>query len=187
MQKIVHSGGAKGSDSLFSNIFIEYNYRVIHHSFKGHNVNAKTGEILIHSTSELEKNKQFLKKLCKQLKRNYPTQPYIEKLLLRNIFQIKDAELVIGVGQISDPKNCVIDGGTGYGIMQAKLKKIPIVFFNQSEIQWYYSVNGEEFKKLNRQPKLFNFPNVFAAIGTRKSSVNTIKELKKVFQKRKNK
>jgi len=184
MQKTVHSGGAEGSDSIFSNIFVEYNYRVIHHSFEGHNPKSTTGEILIHSKTELDGNKEFLIEICAQLKRKYPTHDYIEKLLLRNIFQIKEAELVVGVGQISNSKNCIVNGGTGYGIMQAKLKNIPIIILNQSENKWYYSVDGEEFKKLNRRPKVFNFPNIFAAIGTRKLSDEAIKELRACFVKR---
>ena len=184
MQKTVHSGGAKGADTVFSNMFVEYNYNVIHHSFQGHNVESVTGEIRIHSENELNANKEKVNEICNHLKRNYPTKKYVEKLLLRNVFQIKDSELVVGAGDIDNKKDCIVQGGTGYGVMQAKLKNIPILFFNQSDDEWYYSVNGDGLKKLNRKPKLFNFPNVFAAIGTRTLTTNAIKELRACFAKR---
>lgn len=185
MQKTVHSGGAAGADSLFSDLFSEYDYDIIHHSFKGHNSKSTTGKILIHSNDELYENKELLKEICKNLNRQYPTKEYIEKLLLRNVFQIKDSELVLGVGAITNFKQCIVKGGTGYAIMYAKMKKITILLLDQNKNEWFYSIGGEKFKNLFRQPILYNFPNNFTAIGSRELSNNSINELNSCFKRRK--
>jgi len=183
MTKIVHSGGARGADSVFSQIFVNNGYQVIHHSFHNHNISSKTGKVLIHSEQELTNNKKILTVVCNNINKKYPNKKYIESLLLRNTFIIEGTRLVLGVGKIIDSKKCIVEGGTGYGVMHAKLRKIPIIFFDQFIKRWMYSVNGQQFIELNRQPNLSNFPSVFSAIGTRKLIDNTVQELRICFQK----
>lgn len=179
--KFIHSGGAKGSDTIFSDLFSNYKHIIIiHHSFNHHNIFCESGKFSIHPDNELFQHRMLLKILCKQLKRNYPTQEYIEKLLLRNTFQLMNSKLVIGVGQILNFENCIVNGGTGYAIKLAYMTDLPILFLNQENNKWYYSNNGNGFKELNRLPNINSFPDSITAIGTRnitEQSVNCLKQL----------
>jgi len=183
MKRIVHSGGAQGADSVFAEIFYQYNYDIIHHSFNNHNIKSKVGTIVRHLDSELyqEENKNTLTSICEYLNRNYPKQSYIEKLLLRNIYQVNKTKLILGVGNIENFNQCIVKGGTGYAIGYAVIYNIPIVFYDQLTNQWYYSYNSNMFKKLNRKPNLFNFPNIFTAIGSRDLTNQAINEITTVF------
>jgi len=186
MQKIVHSGGTKGSDSLFSKIFDNHGYNVIHHSFKGHNINAKTGKSLIHSTEELKtkNNVQILKKLCLFLEKNYPKKEYIEKLLLRNIFQVKETNLILAISNILNFDKGIIEGGTGYAVAYGIINCQPILIFDQKNQNWFYSKDGNPFQLLNRKPIFEKLPNVFTAIGSRELSKESVNEMYNCFSKK---
>ncbi len=167
--KTVHSGGAVGADSLFSNIFsTQYNFDVIHHSFNGHNIKSKTGRVLIHSNDELYKNKSIIIEICEYNKKQFPYKEYIQKLLLRNIFQCKTTQLIIGIGQIINFKKGIVKGGTGYAITYGIIHKLPILMLDQNYNKWYFSINGNSFLPLNRSPDINRFPEQITAIGTRK-------------------
>jgi len=182
----VHSGGAKGADSLFAEVFNQHNYNIIHHSFNDHNIKSKVGEVVRHSDGELfsDQNRIILKMICNYLNRQYPKNRYIERLLLRNIYQVRDTKLVLGVGYIQDNNSCIVKGGTGYAIGYAVLHNISILFLNQSNNIWYYSYDGQGFKQLNRKPELSKFPNIFTAIGSRDLTNQAINEITTVFKKK---
>jgi hypothetical protein len=178
----VHSGGAKGADTLFSDLFSQFEHiQIIHHSFNHHNIFCESGKFFIHPDRDLFDQRLLLKIICLELNRNYPKQEYIEKLLLRNVFQIKNSELVIGISEIIDFKNCIVKGGTGYAIKLADLLHLPILLLDQKLNKWFYSNNAKGFKELNREPNLKSFPKNITAIGSRELTQTTIERITNLF------
>ena len=181
--KVAHSGGAKGADTLFSHL-IYTNYPhidIIHHSFTGHKLYSTTGRQLIHSDDELYAWNNTLKTICGSLDRKLPSDEYIKKLLLRNIFQIKDTESVIGIGPITDHSMCIVGGGTGYAVKYGQLLNIPMLVYNLVDDLWYYSLHGFGFQKLNRLPEFSKFPSSITCIGSRKLSRNSLININNLF------
>jgi hypothetical protein len=179
----IHSGGAKGSDTLFSDLFSKFeNINIIHHSFNHHNSSCESGKIWIHSDKELFEQRILLRIICLKLNRNYPNDSYIEKLLLRNIFQVKDSKLVIGISEIIDFKNYIVKGGTGYAIKLADLLNLPILLLDQKLNKWFYSNNINGFKELNREPNINSFPNIITTIGSRELTQTTIEKITNLFK-----
>lgn len=182
MAKIIHSGAALGADSEFDRFGTQYGFKVIHHSFEGHNYNKQVvGQIQKHDQQELEKGQSLLQDAKDYLGRTKKQSDYVENLLLRNYYQIKDSQLIVAVSEITNLKRCHVKGGTGYAVAMGILKKMPIVVFDQKREKWFYSLNGEKFKELKRLPDINRFPEQFAGIGTRQITNTAIKQLKTIF------
>lgn len=130
------SGGAKGSDSLFALIGKESNlYTTLAYTFIGH---ITYGGIRIElSDSDLYKYMDTYKKICLLMNREVSIKSYIQKLILRDFYQIygrygNKSELVIAIGEI-ERKTVNIKGGTGYAIRIAMMNKIPIILIDKKD------------------------------------------------------
>lgn len=181
---IAHSGGARGTDSFLSDIFSQHKYNVIHHSFKDRVCYNNTGKIIIHSQKELDKQESILDKLCHHVIRTKPKKQYVKNLLLSSIFQVKDSELIIGVGEIQNFKRGIIKSGTGYPVAYGILNKIPILFLDQVKEEWYYSLEGSSFEKMPRKPLVHKLPKNITITGTKDLTIDAMKELRNCFSKR---
>ena len=180
----MHSGGAKGADTLFSHL-INCKFPhidIIHHSFTGHKLYSTTGRQYIHSDDDLYSWNNTLKTICGSLNRKLPSKDYIKKLLLRNIFQIKDSLLVMAICPITSHSMCIVDGGTGYAVKYGQLLNIPMLVYNLVDDLWYYSLHGYGFQKLNRLPEFSKFPSSITCIGSRNLSRNSLININKLFE-----
>lgn len=165
---IILTGGAIGSDTLFSELGIES----IIYSFLGHNIECppSTAKVIQLSQSELLKREKEYLKVCKILKRKYATDPYIRSLMLRNMFQIINdeykSECVIAIGEINKNKK-FIEGGTGYAIERAKMEKIPIIVLDKLEYKFYEFSYSENKFILPSKPFDITQYKVITGIGSR--------------------
>ena len=143
------SGGAIGADSLFGVIGEERNISVYHMSFPLHNC-VGVGNRVILSSAKLELRKSDLDKVRKLLGKKPSRNPYVENLMLRNMFQIKSvngnlSDLVIAVAKIKRTGDSwkFVEGGTGYAVCYAMLNRVPVIVLDPTDNRFYY-YNYEE-------------------------------------------
>lgn len=168
-----HSGGAyrdntkdrNSADTAWEDIGAEFGVKVIAHSFGGHKHGGANP--LVHSKEELAEADKYLKKANESLKRTYPTSnEYVNNLLRRNWFQVKDADAIYAIGIL--PGNVLqtyVEGGTGWAVQMAKDIGKKIFVFNQKDNEWY-----EMNKKTGYFEKMITVPMLtknFAGIGSR--------------------
>lgn len=180
----IHSGGAIGADSMFDKYAPNF-AKVIHHSFAGHKINGGLqGTKVIHSDDELLSLLTEYRQCCRALGRYPSTSGYVQKLCIRNYFQVTNAELIVAIVQnISDYQKCICDGGTGYAVMYAKILEKCILVFNQTDNLWYYSHKGTELrlsKSQNPTWAMVSYCNI-AGIGTREINSNGINAIRGFF------
>jgi hypothetical protein len=179
----IHSGGALGADTLFGNMGTDLGYEVIHHSFKGHII-ACDGLRVEHTDEELRVADYLLKKANIIMKRSYPTsKEFVNNLLRRNYYQIKDVNLVIAVAPLESKNN--VKGGTGWATEMARLlSKTICVFDDKQTYRWYVSIAGKDFRKLKEGKYPPN--NIdFAGIGSRDISPEAFNEIEKFLKRTK--
>jgi hypothetical protein len=165
--KIVHSGGAKGTDALFGQLAVRNKMRVIHHSFPGHKLHALAGEVRKHAPEDLESQCPLLDEAAEHLGRKIPNTTYKVNLLLRNGFQIQHSKLVVAAASVEDAENCRVEGGTGWAVAMAYLRGMPILVFDLDREQWMYSLKGSSLQPVSRKPDMNRFPMQWAGIGSR--------------------
>ena len=169
--KTIHSGGAKGADSLFGYYGHINGYDVIHHSFESHKIKSRYGGQLIHPQEDLEANKWLVEKACEHLGKKLPRKTYVRNLILRNSYQVLESNLVVAVSAIEDPgQNVKVAGGTGYAVAMAMTLGMTVLLFDQEQGGWMYSKEGKPFQYYpqGRIPDITLFPNAWAGIGSRK-------------------
>jgi hypothetical protein len=154
-----HSGGALGSDTAWGEVGSRFGVKTNHYyTDKTPNGNVKI------TKEQLTEGIEYAKRAAKALGRTWSNKPYVQGLLARNWQQVKNADAVFAIGNISDN---TVDGGTGYAVEMAKEVKKPIYVFNQKDNKWYkFNYDTNNFIRTTT-PRLT--PN-FAGIGTRKLS-----------------
>lgn len=182
----LHSGGAIGSDTLFSELaFKTGRATVVSHSFAGHTLLpcvAKISTVIIHDQEELDLNIDEMKTVARMLKKQLSNKQYIKNLILRNYFQVSNSSLIVAVGNVLDKGNVIIEGGTGYAVKLAHQHVKPILVYCQIENRWMCSVQQSPLMYLNRKPELSRFPESWAGIGTRKLTQAGISAVEEIFQ-----
>lgn len=166
---IVRSGGATGADSAWYDYFKdkEVDFRVmsfprmnIHHSLD----NCKV-EIEQPHTVQWKHAIDAVKEAAKCLDTKYRFSPY----LVRDFFQIKDAEAVYAIGKKNPSRKGVgIDGGTGYTCQMYanRLKSSNLFLYNMDTLSWecWHPRNGWLPLVIPPLPIAYN---VVACIGSR--------------------
>lgn len=186
---ICNSGGARGSDQVFSEQCESKGIEVIAWSFEGHDTKSKNRKIL--TKEELDEGWNHVLIANKNLKRNiYRLSPYVKKLLSRNWFQVKNSHTVYAIGQL-DGKQLVL-GGTGWAVQMAVDGKElhdgkNIYVFDQIKNSWYTQIfsmytDDWEWCKIEGTPKLTD--RDFAGIGTRDINENGIKAIKELLKRK---
>lgn len=177
MSYICHSGGCPGSDMKWENEGDKYGVKTIAYSFGGHKQEGKNREIL--STEQLNEGFEHVLIANKVIKR-YPQGQarYIQNLLARNWFQVKNAEAIFAVGKFLDDKR--VSGGTGWAVQMAVDSKKPVYVFDQVNNTWFF-FNYEHgiFWPYHTIPKL---TENFAGVGTRDINDNGVLAIEKILE-----
>lgn len=173
------SGGAVGSDTLFATIGNETGlYTTLAYSFSEHN---SLGGIKINlSDNDLYKYMYAYRKISSQLGRAVSNKPYIQKLILRDFFQIygrknKNTELVIAIGELEN-NSINVKVGTGYAVRIAMNENIPLILIDKSNEYKFkffdYSINN--WRPLLKSD-LFYIKSGFTGIGSREINIDKAK------------
>lgn len=207
---VLVSGGAMGADATFSLQALQHDIPVITMSFSGHQVDRflmraiatrkDKAVVALLTDEELEQGRSVLNRVITLLKRK-PLRghnAYIQKLLLRDYWQIKRSSCVYAVGKQNEKQPSLhIDGGTAYACEMFVASKyaqpgpIPLYFFDQrqehgkwlqafrrsmgSQVVWRPLADGT----LPPAPKPGTW---FAAIGTRELNPQGYEAIQNLFQ-----
>jgi hypothetical protein len=157
---------------------LKYGVHTIAYSFWNHKQEGRNQKIL--SGDELAEGFDAVMRANRTLKRNPEGQPkYIQNLLSRNWFQVKNAEAVFAIGKLRDRHT--VDGGTGWAVQMAVDCDKPVFLFLQDRMGggWfrYMPVVGFEWNR-GEIPKL---TENFAGIGTRKIEASGIEAIRKIY------
>ena len=176
MSYICHSGGCPGSDMFWENEGNKYGVHTIAYSFGGHKQEGKNRVIL--STEELNEGFEHVLIANKKMKR-YPQGQarYIQNLLARNWFQVKNAESVFAVGKFLVSERVM--GGTGWAVQMSIDSGKPVFVFDQFSNKWYDFGKGGIFCIYQGIPKL---TENFAGVGTRELNDNGKIAIRKIYE-----
>ncbi len=171
---INYSGGAKGADTIWETYGEKYGVSTIAFSFISHNTDSK--HFIILTEKELEESDSYYRKASRLLKRKYPSNNiYVNNLLRRNWFQVKNADTIFAIGELIDN---IVNGGTGWAVAMATIVNKPIYLFEQNKNIWMkYVYEIKEFREC-KEPIL---TKKFAGIGTRKINNNGIKAIQTIY------
>lgn len=169
-----HSGGAVGADTAWGEIGAEFGMTTNkHYYFDG--FRTPEGNTRIETRFTNEANEKVLK-ANETLKRAYPTKKeYVNNLLRRNWFQVKNSDAVFAISTIT---NNIVNGGTGWAVQMAIDENKPVYVFDQDKKAWFTWSNGEFVK--TETP--FLTPN-FAGIGTREINEAGKQAIRNVYEK----
>ena len=172
------SGGATGSDMYWQNLGTKFGVRVKAFSFEGHGIRNNATVVL--SKEKLKQADEYLHKANRTLKRHFPTEKsFVNNLLRRNWYQVKDTNGVFAVGQLSASRTTV-EGGTGWAVQMAIDAKKPVYVFDILSSSWKrFDYKKKKFMCCKTVPRLsLNF----TAIGTRTLPEDGKAAIKKIFE-----
>lgn len=172
------SGGASGSDMYWQNLGAKYGVRVKVYSFAAH-AKRNTARIVLND-EQLKQADEFLHKANKTLKRHFPTsKSFVNNLLRRNWYQVKDTKGVFAVGRLGATRSTV-EGGTGWAVQMAVDSKKPVYVFDTMRSSWQRYDDGKGKFMSCEVPRLtFNF----TGIGTRSLPDNGKAAIEQIFER----
>ena len=169
-----HSGGALGSDTqwdIIGKMFGMVNNK--HYYFEGYKTPNGNTAIPINLKNEADEK---LKAANKTLGRRFPTSnEYVNNLLRRNWWQVKNSDAIFAISSITDNK---VDGGTGWAVHMAIAENKPVYVFDQNKNKWF-TWNNNKFVEVDTPVLTKNF----AGIGTRKINENGKQAIRDVYEK----
>lgn len=179
MEEIInHSGGAIGSDSYWDSIGRKFGVKNHVHYYPKGNKNFRGNKPL--RKNELLLADQYLNRVNEILKRRFPAEnEYVNNLLRRNYYQVKNADMVVAVGTINNDR---VEGGTGWAVHMAPLLNKRAFVFDQIKNEWYKLSKGG-FRRCDVPELTRNF----AGIGTREINAFGKKAIYNVYSKTKQK
>lgn len=181
----MHSGGAKGADTIWdlearsvgiTNIF-HYrepwarNIDSVELRKRGVKPTLLTYEQMADATAT---TKLVAQKMGRTLSRNYA------HYQIRNFYQVAFTDAVYAVSELEYNMRFV-KGGTGYAVEMAILVNKPVYVFDQSLSQWFTF----DFDETQFVPFAYNVPTLtknFAGIGTREINPSGIQAIKDIFK-----
>jgi hypothetical protein len=180
MQYTCHSGGCPGADMMWETEGEKYGVKTISYSFYNHQHKGKNPKVL--TALELQEGFEAVMRANKTLKRSPQGQPqYIQNLLARNWFQVKNAEAVFAIAKKFLTRHTV-DGGTGWAVQMAVDCDKPVFVFLQDVMGggWfrYMPVVGFE----GRFDEIPTLTKNFAGIGTREINQHGIQAIQAVYK-----
>lgn len=138
---ICYSGGAKGSDKFWGQIAEVLGHEVIHYSFEKHGVSVPKRFVKKLTQEELDEATPFLLKANKTIKRTFPTKSeYVDNLLKRNYWQIKNTKCVYAIADLDEEG--IVYGGTSWAVQMAIDKEIEVYLYSQATNSWYNFIYG---------------------------------------------
>lgn len=181
---VLHSGGAIGSDTMWSDIGKEYGI-VSNHYYSGNK--TPNGNIEISEADKVE-GQQKVTIAARQMGRIEPNQQVRNELLIRDWAQVKYADSVFAIttmlsvgDEMNYGKKAKIrqgKGGTGYAMQMAINEGKPVYIYDQVRKQWYKNIDSKW--STSDVPVL---TNNFAGIGTREINQDGIQAIKDVYNK----
>ncbi len=133
---ICYSGGAQGADKFWGQLAEKLGHEVVHYSFDKHGCSVPKRLIKKLTQDELNEADPFLKEANKTLKRQFPTKSeYVNNLLRRNYWQIKDTDVVYAISEFDKDGN--VYGGTAWAVQMAIDEGIPIYLYSQEKQCWF--------------------------------------------------
>lgn len=166
------SGGALGADYEWGQTAGLNGHEVIHFSFYGHSSDCPTETLFRIKDNDLLIADPWLKQAKDYLKKRYPSKSkYVNNLLRRNYYQVKETDAVYAIGTFNT-LSLVVNGGTSWATtMYCLIHDKPFYFFHQDHNKWYEKhING--LHKEIRLPPNPNTHNVWTGIGTREINLN---------------
>ena len=156
------SGGAQGSDLHWQNMGVKYGVRVKAFSFEGHGKRNSARVVL--TDFQLKQADGNLHKANKTLKRHFPTsKSFVDNLLRRNWYQVKDANGVFAVCKLC-ASGKIVEGGTGWAVQMAIDARKPVYVFDLRVGSWKrYDHDKQKFLSCKVPRLTLNF----TGIGTR--------------------
>jgi hypothetical protein len=141
---ILNSGGADGADTVFGECAEQVGHEVRHYAFDG--MKTKWGCYLKVLTDEqLHEADPFLKKANFTLKRKFPcSSVYVDNLLRRNYFQIKDTRAVYAAA----PLGKVVEGGTGWAVQMAIDQYVMLIYLFDLKTNKWMQWGGNKFHEI---------------------------------------
>lgn len=157
------SGGAEGSDLYWQRIGAKFGMRVKAFSFEAHNTRNSNARVVL-SQEQLKEADEFLHNANRTLKRYFPTgKSFVNNLLRRNWYQVKDTGAVFAVGRVNFSRSTV-EGGTGWAVQMAIDSKKAVYVFDIASSTWQHF----DYDKSSFMPcKLPTLSLNFTGIGTR--------------------
>lgn len=167
-----HSGGARGSDSEWDNIGSEYGM-ISNKHYYADGEKTPNGNVPLTKEQLLEADHHLIE-ANKTLHRRFPTgRNYINNLLRRNWWQVKNSDAIFAISTITNNK---VDGGTGWAVHMAISVNKPVFVFDQMKNEWFTWNN--EFVKTEIPTLTKNF----AGIGTREINENGKSAIHSVYK-----
>ena len=176
------SGGATGSDYEFGRLSKQKGIELKTYSFAGHR--TKIEKRIIIPDEKLKKADPMLKRVNSIINRVFPSgNSYVNKLLRRDFFTVRDADLILAVANFTNLDNKkIVTGGTAWGVYSGILLGKQVIILNNQTTQWFkWSQPAKKFIMSVRPIPELKRSKVFAGIGTRGINRDAIWELKTLF------
>lgn len=174
---ILTTGGAEGADTIFAENAIKCDHEVFTLSFDGHKTKWNNKWDL--TDEQLSVANPFIERAAVSLNRQTPKNKYTLKLIQRNYYQVRKAEIVIAVAPLEDQSR--VSGGTGWAVEMAKELKMPIYLYACDECSpaWYqFDYDIGQFVTTKKLPPL---TERYAGIGCRKINEAGIKAIQYLY------
>lgn len=188
MQPILQSGAAIGADAVFHEMAKKHKHGI--RNFVAYNQKAYVPENVVRlSEAQLKLAHPFLMSATINLGRNASTNAYVQNLLRRSYYQVKDSSAVFAITDFEfkscgtckpSSENVWIRGGTAYACqMFANMHKhqsgakvaIPLYVYSQSDKKWFQCHVQDVllgWKEMSDAPQLpNNAGDVYTGIGSR--------------------
>lgn len=180
IDSICYSGGAKGADLVFGECAALAGHQVVHYSFKDHEAATSVYRL---TDEELRKADFELRLANQTLHRNFPTpNEYVNNLLRRNYFQIREAGKIYAVTTLND--RGIPHGGTAWTIVMGINQGIREIYVFDCDKNRWLMYNGH-FKNDTYMwismppPRPFGY---YAGIGSRELPDNGRKAIEDLYK-----
>jgi len=183
---ICYSGAAVGADTVFGEFALRADHQVVHfvHEKDPRRIHW-SGYTKILSPAELYQADEPLVQASKILNRKFPTgKSYVDNLLRRNFYQIKDTERVYAIAPIDEDQKRV-KGGTGWAVQMAIDRGVPEIYlFDLSSNKWYTRIVRSEwayayFAEIFSPPKPHGR---YTGIGSRELTPEGVEAIRKLYE-----
>jgi len=169
-----HSGGAIGSDTAWDMIGRQFGVTKFRHYYTEPYVTQKGNTPIPFEEAKLEATPKLIK-ANETLKRRFPSSNvFVNSLLYRNWYQVKNSEEIFAVGTLLT--DSIVSGGTAWAVQMAIDDGKPVWLFDQKSERWKGFENG---LFLNCDAPILS--NDFAGIGTREISNKGLDAIYEVY------
>jgi hypothetical protein len=172
----LHSGGARGAEAAFGEMAERYGLAEAIFSFEGHSNRVRSRGLRLLSEAELRAGDVSLRYVSHRLRRTFPEDPQMHRVLQSIWHQIKPCQQVFVIGSVQP--DGTVRGGTGWGAELARRWKCELHVFDQAQLQWF-QWDGDKWEPSVpriRSPR-------FAGTGTRNLEPAGLKAIEELFER----